>query len=254
MSIAFDHVSFGYSSDRLVLQDLNCSIADGEFVLIVGQNGAGKSTLLKLLNGILKPGRGTVTINSLDTKRAPTAELAAHVAVTFQNPADQIFATSVRDEIRFGPKTLRRTNAEQLTDECIEMFNLGSHADKHPYDLPPALRRLLTIASAVATAAPILAFDEPSASLSQTERSILLHALEELRRQKRTILVVSHDIDLFLPKMTGLVALNEGRMMYNGDPNEVIRNAQLARSCGLILPLALRLEKFVARQKGSTSQ
>lgn len=245
MSIAFDNVSFSYSSDQRVLRDVNLSIADGEFVLIVGQNGAGKSTLLKLLNGILKPSTGTVTVNSMNTNRTRTADLAAHVAVTFQNPADQIFATNVRDEIRFGPKTLRRANPERLTDDCIDLFEFGFCADKHPYDLSPAMRKLLTIASAVATATPILAFDEPTASLSQLERLIFLRVMAKLRSENHTLLIVSHDLDFFIHETTRLVVLNEGKIIHIGSPVDLNNNRQLAKSAGLKVPLALRLQMFL---------
>ncbi len=154
MSIRLDNMSFGYSEKALTLQDLNLTIERGEFVLMVGPNGAGKSTILRLLNGILKPGSGTVTIHGLDTRLTPTPVLASHIAVTFQNPADQLFAATVRNEILFGPRVLRRENPARLADQSIELLGLRKFAAKHPYELSPAHLKRRTGALAVATDAP----------------------------------------------------------------------------------------------------
>ncbi len=245
MSIVIENVQFGYSTEHPVLRDMNLSVDDGEFVLLAGQNGAGKSTLLKLLNGILKPGAGTITVNSLDTRNTPTAILASHIAVTFQNPADQIFASTVREEILFGPRILGRANPDTTTDKCLDLFGLRPHAAKHPYDLPPAHRKLLTIASAVASDAPILAFDEPTASLSQTEQSILLDAFGELRKVRKTLVVVSHDFDFFFPLATRLVVILDGTILFNDHPNAPLHTSSLPTTRGIKLPLTLRIDRIL---------
>ncbi len=245
MSISISNVSFAYSTSQPVLRSLDLSISDGECVLLIGQNGAGKSTLLKLLNGILKPTEGTVTVNSRDTAHTPTAGLAAHIAVTFQNPADQIFASSVRAEVRFGPKTLGRPDHERLTDFALGLFHLRECADRHPYDLPLAQRKLVTLASAVATDAPILAFDEPSASLGQTERPILRAAFDTVRRHNRTLLVVSHDFDLFLAQTTKLVALGDSRFIHVATASDLVDDPRIAAQSRVQRSIPLRLQKIV---------
>jgi energy-coupling factor transporter ATP-binding protein EcfA2 len=244
MSIRLSNMSFRYSEEALTLDGLNLTIEQGDFVLMAGPNGAGKSTILKLLNGILKPGSGTITIDTLDTRVTPTAALASLIAVTFQNPVDQIFAATVRNEIMFGPKLLRRANPAKLTDKCIELFGLEQYASNHPYDLSPAHRKLLTVASAVATDTPILAFDEPTTSLSQPERLILLNALNELKREKRTLLIVSHDLDFFIPEATRLALLNDGRIIHIGSPHDLVSKPQLAKSAGLDIPLSFRIQRI----------
>jgi energy-coupling factor transporter ATP-binding protein EcfA2 len=244
MSIRVNNMSFRYSEEALTLDGLNLTIEQGEFVLMAGPNGAGKSTILKLLNGILKPGSGTITIDNLDTRVTPTAALASLIAVTFQNPADQIFAATVRNEILFGPKILRRPNPARLADKSIELFCLGEYASNHPYDLSPAHRKLLTVASAVATDTPILAFDEPTASLSQPERLILLNALNELKREKRTLLIVSHDFDFFIPEAARLALLNAGRIIHIGSPHDLVSKPQLAKAAGMDIPLSFRIQRI----------
>jgi energy-coupling factor transport system ATP-binding protein len=244
MSIRLNDVHFGYSREGMNLHGVSLTIAPGEFVLLVGPNGAGKSTLLKLLNGILKPSSGTVSIDDLDTRTTTIPILASHIAVTFQNPADQIFASTIRDEILFGPTILRRPNPTKLADEAMELFQFGNVSTRHPYDLSSAHRKLLTLASAVATDTPLLAFDEPTASLSQPERTILLGALRELKRRKRTLLMVSHDLEFFVPEASRLVVLNEGTIRHVGKPYDLVNSPHLTRLGGMKIPLSLRIQRI----------
>ena len=244
MILHLDTVSFGYTKDRLVLYDVSLSVDQGEFLVITGPNGAGKSTILKLFNGILKPTSGTVTVDALDTQTTTTSTLASHIAVTFQNPSDQIFSSSVRGEIAFGPNILGRPNADELVDRSMDLLGLKPYESKHPYDLSAAHRRLLTIASAVATDAPILAFDEPTTSLSQPERLILMQAFKALAEKERTLIVVSHDLEFFVPIMTRLIALKHGNIVHTGAPQDLLNIPSLADRAGITIPLSLRIQQM----------
>ncbi|MCX6135284.1 MAG: energy-coupling factor ABC transporter ATP-binding protein [Ignavibacteriales bacterium] len=241
MSIGFRNVDFAYDEKSPILQDLSFSVDDGSFLLVIGQNGVGKSTLLKLLNGILKPTSGTVLVNGLATATEPTSRLAKEICVTFQNPADQIFSSTIRAEVEFGPKSLHRPNVSQLVTEALSLCCLDKLSSHHPYDLPAAERKLLTIASAVASGSPFLAFDEPSAGLSQLERSVLVRLLAHLKQTDRGLIVVSHDLGLLLPFATRVLILAKGTMVYFGDTKEVFERKELLRKAGLQLPLAHRL-------------
>lgn len=245
MNIECNNVSFAYTGDNVVLKDLSFRVEAGEFFLIVGQNGAGKSTLLKLLNGILKPSVGAILVSGQDTRITSTATLAQHLAVTFQNPGDQIFASTVRDEVAFAPTNLKRTSIDSLVQQALELCNLHLMAAHHPYDLPPAEKKLLTVASAIAADTPFLAFDEPSAGLSQIERSLLERIITTLRKQGRAFLVVSHDLELFFPYATRVVVLNGGRFMFEGTPEELIAHEGVLRKAGLRLPAVLRAQRIL---------
>lgn len=244
VSVRIEHLNFGYARDQPILHNLTLTIEDAQTVLILGPNGAGKSTLLKQLNGILKPDSGSVVVNGLDTKATSVPELASHIAVTFQDPADQIFASTVQKEVEFGARILGRTNSAELARHSLELFGLTEHASRHPYDLSSAHRKLLTIASAVATDATILAFDEPTTALSQPERLVLLGALNELKRQKRTILIVSHDVEYFVPVVSRLAILDQGEIKHIGEPDNLWRTPRLARSVGMKMPLTFRLRRL----------
>jgi energy-coupling factor transport system ATP-binding protein len=246
MNIEFKNVSFQYHADHMVLHNLSFVVEPGAFLLVIGQNGVGKSTLLKLMNGILKPTSGHVLIGGLDTASHPTSCLAADICVTFQNPSDQIFAPSVRKEVAFAPQNLKRQDIDGLVSHALSLCSLDTVEFRHPYDLPAPQRRLLTVASAIASGAPFLAFDEPSAGLSQIERVVLERLLTELKRDRRGFIVVSHDLGLFLRYASKVLILSGGRNIFFGEPEVLLRREEYLRKAGLKLPLFLRLERIAA--------
>lgn len=244
MSVIFEEVSFSYPHGADVLRSLSFRLQPSDVLLVVGHNGAGKSSMLKLLNAINRPTAGNVLISGTSTKDQSTAELARLVSVTFQNPSDQIFASSVLKETEYGPKNLKRPDPRTLALRALQMFMLDSLADVHPYDLSFSKRKLLTLASAVAMQTSVLAFDEPSVSLSQPERVGLLRALQELRHQGRTMLIVSHDLELFLPVSTGVLILNRGFASFFGKPEDLFHHNKELRAAGVRLPLSSRLRPY----------
>jgi energy-coupling factor transporter ATP-binding protein EcfA2 len=241
-AIEATHLTYAYAGYRPALQSLSFSANTGECVLVVGHNGAGKSTLLKLLNGILRPSRGELRLFGQSTERMSVAQLASVVAITFQNPADQLFARTVWKEIEYGPRNLGKRDTADLVEQALEALDLRTVAEEHPYDLPTATRKLVTVASALAMDTQILAFDEPTAGLSFPEKLLVRSALARLR-QERTSIVVSHDLETFLPLATRLVVLRDGRIVFDGSPGESLQNERVLRQAGVRLPLVLRLRK-----------
>ena len=249
MKITLDNVGFSYPSGAAVLNGLSLEILAGEFVLVVGRNGAGKSTLLKLLNGILRPTSGSVTVAGHPTGSTPTATLAHHACVTFQNPADQIFAPTVFDEVAFAPRNLKHPNLQSLVGEALALCHLEPFKDHHPYDLPLAQRKLLTVASALASGAPFLAFDEPSAGLSQIEHHALEGIVKTLTARGVGFMVVSHDLSLFFRYATRVVVLEGGRCTFSGGVSELMQHEGVLRRAGLRLPVPLRIGRMLQRMQ-----
>ena len=244
MTITLNNVSFSYSPGVPVLRDISFTLKEGELILIVGKNGAGKSSLLKLLNGILKPTSGSIFVSGHDTVTTPTSELAKHVSVTFQNPADQIFASTVREEMEFGPRNIGRPDTDAIVEKTIRLFELGPLANKHPYDLLPAQRKLLTIAAAVAMGTPALALDEPTAGLSQMEKRTVRQMFSALLAEQKAFLIVSHDLEFFLSLATTVLLVVDGCIEFAGPPSQLMENDKLRRT-GIRPPLALRMESML---------
>lgn len=241
--IEFRSTTFSYDVQHPVLDNISVSIDTGETILMVGQNGAGKSTFLKLMNGLLKPTSGNVFVNGLDTLKHSTAQLARYVSVTFQHPADQIFAPTVREELAFAPRNLGRAHADELIQYAARTFRFDHLLHAHPYDLPAATRKLLTVASAFASDAPVIALDEPSAGLSHPERQVLTSAI--LARRTTSFVIVSHDLELFLPLCTRVLVLGRGAIHFDGSPEQFLASASQFRTLGVRLPTVVRLRRLI---------
>ena len=238
--LKFTDVTYHYGDGREALHNVFLEAISGEVLLIVGHNGAGKSTFLKLSNGILKPTGGRIVVNGKDSRTETATELAKEIAVTFQNPRDQIFASTVEQEISFGPRILNRKNAQDLAQHAIALFGFAQERQRHPYDLPLSRQKLLTTACAIASGSPILAFDEPSSGLSLPERKTLINGLLEAK-ENRLLIIISHDFDLFLPFASRVLILNHGTLVRETTAENLIRKEALLRRETLKLPLSLRL-------------
>lgn len=245
MSILCHNVDFSYAKEVPVLRSVTFESHPGDILLLVGHNGAGKSTLLRLLNGILKPSAGSIIVNGRDTRAESISRMAAEVCITFQNPADQIFASTVMKEVQFAPKNLGRSDYRQKASDALELVGLRDSVQLHPYDLSLASRKLLTIASAIAADTPMLAFDEPTVHLSHPERLMLSNALAVLRSQRKTVLIVSHDLEYLLPLCTRVLVLDRGQVTFLGTPGQLMEHQDILRHSGVRLPVSLRLRPYV---------
>ena len=245
-----------YAGDIHALKGISLTIAGGRCVLLLGQNGAGKSTLLKHLNGILKPTSGEVLVGETNTKLHDAAFLAQFVALSFQNPDDQISSKSVVEEAMFGPRNLGKQDPEALAREALRMFSLEGDANTHPYDLHPSKRKLLTIASAIAMDTPVVAFDEPTAGFDVTQRCLFGKALERLKERGKTVILVSHDLDYSLQYCDSVILMDHGSVTFHGDKIHLLSRADLReilRASGLGLPILCRMSKAIGLRTAPSS-
>jgi energy-coupling factor transport system ATP-binding protein len=165
--VVIDNVRFSYPSGVEALRGVSLTIGAGERIALLGRNGAGKSTLLRHTNGLLQPSSGLVLVKGVDTRKTTVARCARHVGIVFQDIRNQLFARTVRDELRFGPRNLGYPAAEidALVEWALTALGLSQFADTHPYDLPPALRRLVAVGAVLAMNSDVLVLDEPTAGL-----------------------------------------------------------------------------------------
>ncbi|MGA9364582.1 MAG: ABC transporter ATP-binding protein [Bacteroidota bacterium] len=248
MDLTIQDLHHVYSGGIHALKGISLTIAGGKCVLLLGQNGAGKSTLLKHLNGILKPTSGEVLVGETSTRLHDVAFLAQFVALSFQNPDDQISSTSVVEEAMFGPRNLGKQNPEYLAREALRMFSLEEDASTHPYDLHPSKRKLLTIASAIAMDTPVVAFDEPTAGFDVTQRRLFGKALERLKERGKTVILVSHDLDYSLQYSDSVILMDHGSVTFHGGKADLLSRLELRtllRTSGLGLPILCRMSKAV---------
>lgn len=241
--VTLDEVHFTYPTGVEALRGVSLMVRRGERIALVGRNGAGKSTLVRHLNGLLRPSRGRALVGGVDTRTTTVARCARHVGVVFQDVRNQLFARTVRDEIRFGPRNLgfAQEKVDEHVEAAINALDLRDVVDEHPYDLPPARRRLVAIAAVLAMDTDLLVLDEPTAGLDNASIGLLMRLIDDLAARRRSVLVVSHDLDFCYEALDRVVLMRDGRIAFDGRFAEVDQ-AQMAAIDGDVgLPIALRL-------------
>jgi energy-coupling factor transport system ATP-binding protein len=208
-----EHVSFAYGAAP-ALADLSFALAPGERVALLGRNGAGKSTLVKLVTGLLRPSAGTVWVGDWDTRdRAPEA-LAHRVGSVFQHADQQLFARTVQDDVSFGPRALgfAPSEVEGRVARALATLDLAGLAREHPYDLPPAFRKLAALAGALALEPALLVLDEPTAGLDRALRARVARAVGERAAEGVAVLVITHDLTFAAETLERGIVLDRGRL------------------------------------------
>jgi energy-coupling factor transport system ATP-binding protein len=240
--VEIDNIRFTYPTGVEALRGVSLAIGAGERVALLGRNGAGKSTLLRHMNGLLQPSAGRVTVAGADTRKTTVAASARHVGLVFQDIRNQLFARTVRDELRFGPRNLGYPPAqvEALVDQALQSLGLAQVADEHPYDLPLAQRRLVAIAAVLAMNTAVLVLDEPTAGLDNPAVSRLAALARELAAQGKGVVVVSHDLDFCFEALDRVLLMQEGRLAIDSYWSRLDAESRELLAAGVGLPLALR--------------
>lgn len=239
--IAISHLSYSYD-DSPALSDVSLSIPSGMFLALLGRNGSGKTTLAKHLNGLLTPTSGSVTVDGLDTSKHPIGVLAQHVSMVFQNPDDQIFCSSVRDEIAFGPKSIGydADQVQQLTDDAIRQFGLHDLSDAPPATLGYGDRKKVAIASVFAMNSGIIVLDEPTAGLDRAMADQLLGILANLNAQGVTVIIISHNMRAVARICSHAAVLDDGCLLGFDTTRDILTDTALLSKAGCAVPLAVQ--------------
>ena len=218
-----------YSQHCVALKGIDCSIGTGEFVAVMGRNASGKTTLLKHTNGLLKPTKGKVQINGIDTGERTVAQLARDVGFGFQNPNDHLFCDTVEDEIAFTLKTLGFSSEEREARiaEMLEAFQLERCRGKYPRALSGGERQRVALASVIAAKPRVLVLDEPTRGLDYRLKKALMAFLDDYRTQGNTVILISHDVETVAEHADRVILLSEGRVIVDGTTREVLSNALL---------------------------
>jgi len=232
-------VRFGYPGGVEVYPEpgLSLSIGDGVTAL-VGENGAGKTTLTKLMIGLLRPRSGAVDVAGLDVGKMTVAAMARIVGYSFQNPDDQLFERTVKAEVSFGPRVLKKPaeEIERGVAWALSACGLEGKEDIHPHDLGLTERKWVAIASALAGEPRVLVLDEPTLGQDYPSRQRLRRLVEELGAEGRTVLVVTHDMDFVGEACPTTVVLSHGTVMYAGPTSRVFEDRSMVEEAGLEPP------------------
>jgi energy-coupling factor transport system ATP-binding protein len=223
--VSFDHVYFYYESGIDVLRDINLDIRRGDVIAILGSNGAGKTTLVKHAIGLLKPKVGQVVVNGKDTHDISVAEIAKTLGYVFQSPSHMLFAPTVQEELEFGPTNLRhpRRQIEEEVKKAIEIVNLSGKEKEPPLALSFGQQKRVTIAAILAMRSRILVMDEPTAGQDYKNYMDFMDAIMQLPNFE-AILFITHDIDLAVIYANRVLLVDQGRLVADGKPEEVLRD------------------------------
>jgi energy-coupling factor transport system ATP-binding protein len=231
---------YDYPGGVRALDGVDLVIGPGERVAIVGQNGSGKTTLIRHFNGLLRPSAGTVNVDRWDTRHRPVAALAALVGLAFQDPDKQIFAGSVEAEVAFGPRNLGRRGQDlaAAVTSALESVGLKGELRTNPYDLGYSRRKLLTIASVLAMATPVVVLDEPTTGQDARGVATMQAIVATLAAERRTVICVSHDMRFVAESFERVVVMRGGKIILDGPPAEIFAesNWELLRSTHLAPP------------------
>lgn len=237
--IEIKDLQYIYPDGHHAIEDISFIATHGESIGIVGANGAGKSTLLMLLIGILFPTKGEVSIGHTQVTKKTLSHIRQRAGMVFQDPDDQLFTTTVYDDVAFGPRNYKLDEEEvsRRVMKALETVGIPHLKDRAPYKLSGGEKRSAAIASVLAMNPDILIMDEPTAALDPKSRRRLINLLKGFEHTK---IITSHDLDLVLELCERTIVLKDGRIVSDGITNELLKDEELMDNCGLEIPLSLQ--------------
>ena len=259
MPIVIEHLNYVYMSggpyETKALDDVNLTIADGEFVGLIGHTGSGKSTLVQHLNGLLLPTGGKIFVDGIDVadKNTDRRAIRRRVGLVFQYPENQLFEETVEKDIAFGPKNLGLDEAEiarRVKDAMRKVaLDYDTLHERSVFELSGGQMRRVAIAGVLAMEPQVLVLDEPCAGLDPRGREEILGLIRDLHRQSgTTIVMVSHSMDDVASLTERVIVMNHGKVAMDGTPREVFSRGEQLREMGLDVPQAVILaDKLRAR-------
>lgn len=262
MQIKFESVNHIYNAntpmEQRALYDINFDIKEGQFLAIVGHTGSGKSTLIQHMNGLLKPSNGSITIGEKviksDEKNKGLKAVRQHVGLVFQFPEYQLFEETVEKDIMFGPMNygVSEEEAKVRANDVIKMVGLDeSVLNQSPFNLSGGQMRRVAIAGILAMNPDVLVLDEPTAGLDPQGQHEMMEMFNTLHKQyHKTIVLVTHDMNLVAQYAEEMIVMHRGEMKFKGVPQQVFKEVDALRECGITLPIAAKNYHELANKIG----
>ncbi len=231
-------VYFRYPNGVEALRDATIRIDDGELVAIMGPNGAGKTTLVKHFNGLLKPTKGEVFVDGVNTKEVSIASLARKVGYVFQNPDHQLFCESVEEEVAFALRNFGFDEAEveRRVTWVLEFFELTPYKRKSPFTLSVGERKRVTIASIIAWNPKVIILDEPTLGQDYFQKEKLRDFILRLRKRGGTVVLVTHDVEFVSELKPRIVLMADGRVMADGPAESILTDRAILKEASIFPP------------------
>ena len=262
MSITVENLTYTYSkglpNETRALEDVSFQLEPGEFAAVIGHTGSGKSTLMQQLNGLLRPDSGKITVGEVCITDPSTkmTEVRRKVGLVFQYPEYQLFEETVAKDVAFGPKQVGMTGEklDRVVEESIRLTGLDYEEvkERSPFELSGGQKRRVAIAGGLAMKPEILILDEPTAGLDPSAHRDVLELIRRIHRKERmTILLVSHNMGDIAELADRVLVMNRGKLVMNGTPAEVFSRGEPLWEMGLGLPPATEfMERLKDRMPG----
>ena len=237
MSVRID--SYSYPDGTNALSAMSIDVMEGEFAGILGSNGSGKTTLLKVMDGLIKDFKGSVFLDKVDMRKLSPKEIYRKVGLVFQNPDDQLFASSVFEDVAFGPTNMgfpERDVADRVRS-ALAAIDMSEYSRKSIHNLSFGQKKRICIAGLLAMGHDILLLDEPTAGLDPMGEYRMMHLLQKLNRENRvTIVMATHSVDLVPLFLHKLYILSKGMIVRGGTPEDVFTAPEEMLNVKLRLP------------------
>jgi len=233
--VTISNVSFSYSGKHDVLTDISLRVNKGERVALIGPNGAGKTTLFLLLCGILTPYSGVITVNG---KKVKHNQFNTDISYLFQSPEDQLFSSTVFDDVAFGPLNMKLSKDEvhERAKQALEDVHCQELSDKPPHHLSGGEKRMVALATLLSMQPEIMLLDEPTSNLDIKNRRNIITILNSL---EKTIIISSHDLEFLLEICTRACIIDNGRIILDGNIEELLSNEKLMKAHNMEKPHSL---------------
>jgi cobalt/nickel transport system ATP-binding protein len=234
-ALSVEGLAFAYPDGHQALFGIDLRIEPGERVALLGPNGAGKTTLVLHLNGVYETQAGTIEVAGLPVNKGSLKEIRRRVGIVFQDPDDQLFMPTVRDDVAFGPANLGVEGAEldERVQSALAAVGMEAFADRPPHHLSFGQRRRVAVATVLAMEPEILVLDEPTSNLDPASRRELARILQSL---DLTTLVVTHDLPYALELCPRALVMNEGLLVADGPTRDILADRDLMAANRLELP------------------
>ena len=236
--IKTENVHYSYPNKVEALKGVSLTIQDGEFVAIMGQNGAGKSTFVKHFNGLLKPSKGIVCINGVETTKSSVASLARNVGFVFQNPDHQLFSETVEEEIGFALKNFgfKPEVIDERVTWALNLLSLTQYRKTSPFLLSGGERKRVALASVLAWDPQTLILDEPTIGQDHEQKEKLRQFILQLQTQKKTVVTVTHDVEFVAECNPRVVLMKEGKIVADGEGKKILTDPEILEMSSIVLP------------------
>jgi cobalt transport protein ATP-binding subunit len=249
--IRTETLTFTYPDATEAVIQVNLELKTGEFVALMGANGSGKTTLLKLLIGLLKPSSGKVFLNGKELHSLKDSEIFKQVGMLFQDPNDQLFASTVEQDVAFGVANLGFKTEEvacRITD-ALKMVGIPDLASKAIHTLSFGQKRRVALAGVLAMEPKIILLDEPTGGLDPLSITPIMLLLKRLNQERGvTIIMATHDVELVPLFCDRIIVMHKGRIVATGTPQSIFSNPDLARQASLRLPRVAHLMEILQKE------